>query len=173
MLVTVFLACHVPHASQITFWETLFTERLFSVLKEWVRSWSHASLVIYHETFAKKLKAVSSAIHWLNCFRVSSGLFLVLFWMLSMLVTIHELCHVPHASRITTCGTIFTKRHFSVSKEWVRSWSHTFLINYHKTLAKKLFGGPSRKSDEKEKKEKETKQEVGDDLSICVLNLLL
>ena len=30
----------------------------FSVSKESVRSWSHASLIIYHKTFAKKLKAV-------------------------------------------------------------------------------------------------------------------
>ena len=47
-----------PHVSQITTWGTLFTERLFSVSTEWVRSWSHASLIIYHKTFAKKLKAV-------------------------------------------------------------------------------------------------------------------
>ena len=97
----------------------------------------------------------SSVIHWLTCFRVSSGLFLVLSWMLWMLVTVHELCHVPHASRITTCGTVFTERHFSVSKKWMRSWSHTLFG--HKTFTKKLFGGPSRKSDEKEKKKKKKK----------------
>ena len=91
----------------------------------------------------------SYAIHWLTCFRVSGRLFLVLFWMLWMLVTVHKLCHVPHASRIATCGRIFAKRHFSVSKEWVRSWSHAFLITYHKTLIKRFFSGESRKSDEK------------------------
>ena len=35
-----------------------FKEKLFSVSKEWVRSWSHPSLIIYHKTFAKKLKTV-------------------------------------------------------------------------------------------------------------------
>ena len=158
MLLTMFKARHVPQVSQITTWQTLFTEILFSVSKEWVRSWSHSSLIIYHKTFAKKLKAVSSAIHWLTCSWVSSRLFLVLFWILWMLVTVHKLCHVPHTSQITTCGTIFSERHFRVSKEWVRSWSHAFLITYHKTLTKKLFGGPSRKSDKEEKK-KEKKLE--------------
>ena len=81
----------------------------------------------------------SSAIHWLTRFQVSSGLFLVLFWMLWMLVTVHKLCHVSHASRITTCGAIFTERHFSVSKEWARSWSYAFLITYHKRLITKVL----------------------------------
>ena len=107
--------------------------------------------------FISVLTLKSSAIHWLTCFRVSSGLFLVLFGMVWMLVTVHKLCHVPHASRITACGTIFIERHFSVSKEWVRSWSHSFLITYYKTLIKKLFGGTSRKSDEKEKKKRKKK----------------
>ena len=71
-----------------------------------------------------------------------------------MLVAVHKLFHVPYASRIKTSGTIFTERHFSVSKEWLRSWSHAFLITYRKTFTKKLFGGPSRNSDEKEKKTK-------------------
>ena len=96
--------------------------------------------------FISVLTFTSFAIHWLTCFRVSSGLFLVLFWMLWMLVTVHKLCHVPHASRITTCGTIFTERHFSVSKEWVRSWSHAFLITSHKTLIKKLSGEKENKN---------------------------
>ena len=48
----------MAHTSSITTWGTLFTERLFSVSKEWVRSWSHASLIIYYKTFAKKLKKV-------------------------------------------------------------------------------------------------------------------
>ena len=84
----------------------------------------------------------SSAIHWLtgliNLFP-SLWLFLVLLWMLWMLVTVHKPCHVPHASRITTSGTIFTERRFSVSKEWVRPWSHAFLITYDKTFTKKLL----------------------------------
>ena len=57
MLVTVFKPCHVLHASRITTSGTLFMEK-FSVSKESVRSSSHASLIIYHKTFAKKLKAV-------------------------------------------------------------------------------------------------------------------
>ena len=59
--------------------------------------------------FISVLTLQSSPIHWLTCFRVSSGLFLVLLWMLWMLVTVDKLCHVPHVSRIATCGTIFTK----------------------------------------------------------------
>ena len=38
----------------------------------------------------------------------------------------------------------------------MRSWSHTLFG--HKTFTKKLFGGPSRKSDEKEKKKKKKKK---------------
>ena len=65
--------------------------------------------------------------------------FLVLFWMLWMLVNVHKPCHVPYASRIPTSGTIFRERCFGVFKEWVRSWSHVFLITKIKTLAKKLL----------------------------------
>ena len=32
-----------------------------------------------------------------------------------MLVIVHNSCHVPHGSRITTCGTIFTEILFTVS----------------------------------------------------------
>ena len=46
------------------------------------------------------------------------------------------------------------EKHFIVFKELVRSWSQAFLITFHKTLTKKLFGSRSRKSDEKEKKKK-------------------
>ena len=113
------------------------------------------SLYYLSTQFISVLTLKSSAIHWLNCFGFSSGLFLVLFWMLWMLVTVHKLCHVSYASRMTTCGTIFTKRHFSVSKEWVRSWSQAFLITYHKTLIKKLFGGPSRKSTRRKKRKQQ------------------
>ena len=51
-------------------------------------------------------------------------LFLVLFWMLWMLATVHKPCHLTRASRITTSRTLFTEKFFSVSKEWVRSCSH-------------------------------------------------
>ena len=120
----------------------------------WTSFFFFFRLFYWSTWFISVLTFTSFAIHWLTCFRVSSGLFLVLFWMLWMLVTVHKLCHVPHASRITTCGTIFTERHFSVSKEWVRSWSHAFLITSHKTLIKKLSGCMFRKSDEKENKNK-------------------
>ena len=33
-------------------------ERLSSVSKEWVRSWSHAVLITYHKVLTKKLLAV-------------------------------------------------------------------------------------------------------------------
>ena len=98
-----------------------------------------------------------SAIYLANLFQrafPNFWLFLVLFRMLWMMVTVNKPCHIPHMSWIITCGTIFMGGHFGVSKEWVRSWSHEFLITYHKTLIKKLFGGTSSKNDEKEKKKK-------------------
>ena len=66
--------------------------------------------------FLSALAIESSAIHWLNGLSnlfLSFWLFLVVFWMLWMLVTVH----VPHASQITTWGTIFTERLFGVFKE--------------------------------------------------------
>ena len=89
--------------------------------------------------FVSVLTLKSSTIHWLTCFRVSSGLFRVLFWMIWMLVTVHKLWHVPYASRISTYRTVFTERHFSVSMEWGKSSSYAFLMTYHKTLIKKTF----------------------------------
>ena len=65
----------------------------------------------------------------------SFWLFLVLFWMLWMLVTVFKACHVRHASRITSSGILFMERPFHVSKEWVRSWSHASLIIFNKTFA--------------------------------------
>ena len=76
--------------------------------------------------------------------------------MLWILVTMFKACHVPNASRITTSGTIFTEKFFSVSKEWVRSWSNASLIIYDKTLAKKLKAVRPKSCREREKeKEKE------------------
>ena len=68
----------------------------------------------------------------------SFRLFLALFWMLWMLVTVFHSCHVPHASGITTLGTFFTEPLFSVSKEWVISWLYASLIICGKTFAKRL-----------------------------------
>ena len=99
----------------------------------------------------------SSPIHWLtgltNLFP-SFWLFLVLFWKLWMLVTADKPCHVPHASRITTWGTIFTEKLFSVFKEWVKSWSHAFMISYLKTFTKNFWQSVQRKwlAGKKEKK---------------------
>ena len=45
-----------------------------------------------------------------------------------MLVTVNKPCHVPHASRITTWETGFTKILFGVSEEWVRFWLHASLV---------------------------------------------
>ena len=58
MLVTVFRLWHVPHESRITTSRILFTERFLTVSKMWVRSCSHASLIIYIKTVSKKLNAV-------------------------------------------------------------------------------------------------------------------
>ena len=99
----------------------------------------------------------SASIHWqtgLTNLFPSFLLFLVLFWMLRMLVTVHKPCCVPHASRTTTSGTIFTERLFSVSKEWVRSWSHAFLITYDKTLTKKLLAVRPEKVTRRKKRSK-------------------
>ena len=99
----------------------------------------------------------SASIHWqtgLTNLFPSFLLFLVLFWMLWMLVTVYKPCCVPHASRTTTSGTIFTERLFSVSKEWVRSWSHAFLITYDKTLTKKLLAVRPEKVTRRKKRSK-------------------
>ena len=91
--------------------------------------------------FVSQLES-SASIHWLTGltnFFPSFWLFLMLFWRLEMLVTVHQLHHVSHASQITTSRTIFTERLFGAPNEWVRYSSHAFLIAYHKTLTKKLF----------------------------------
>ena len=69
-------------------------------------------------------------------------------------------CHVPHASRITTSGTIFTKIFFGVSKEWVRSWPHAFLITNLKTLTKKLLAVRPEKWTGRERKQKKTRMPI-------------
>ena len=80
-------------------------------------------------------------------------LFVVILWMLWMLVTVYKPCHVPRALEITTWEALFIERLFSVSKEWVRSWSHVFLIIY-KTFAK-IHKAVRPKSCRKGEKEKE------------------
>ena len=65
--------------------------------------------------------------------------FHVLLWMLWILVTVHKPCHVPHMPQITTWGTISVEICFDVPEEWVRSWSHVFVITKVKTLPRKLF----------------------------------
>ena len=87
--------------------------------------------------FFSVLMLESSAIHWVTCFRVSNCY--CFFWMLWTLGTVRKLLHPPHASRITISESTFTERLFSVSKEWIRSWSHTFLITYDKTLTNRLL----------------------------------
>ena len=91
--------------------------------------------------FLSTLMIQVSAIQWLigliNLFP-SLWLFLVPFWMVWKLVTVHKPSHVPHASRITTWGTIFMEIFYNLSKECVRSWSYAFLITYEKTFIKKL-----------------------------------
>ena len=93
---------------------------------------------------------------WLTNLLPSFWLFLLLFWILWMLVTVFKPCHVPHVSQITTTGTLFTEKLFSVSKESARSWSHAFFIIYNKTFAKKLKAVRAKSCGEREKgKEKE------------------
>ena len=61
------------------------------------------------------------------------------------------------AMRHTTWRTIFTERPFSVSKEWVRSWSHAFLIADHKTLTKKFLAVRPEKVTRRKKRKKTRK----------------
>ena len=100
--------------------------------------------------------AIWSTSYLYTCFRVSGGwfwLFLVLFWMLWMLVTVHKMRNVPQASKITTTGTVFTEIFFDVSKEWVSSWSHVLSITKVKTLAKKLLAvRPEKRKGRKKRK---------------------
>ena len=84
----------------------------------------------------------------------SFRLFLVLFWILWTLVFMEKSCHVPRASWLTTSGTIFREIFFGVSKEWVRSWSHTVLISNLKTLAKNLLAVHLAKGTRRKKRRK-------------------
>ena len=79
-------------------------------------------------------------------------LILVLLWVLWMLATVHKPCHVPHASRITTCRTIFWEMFFGVSKELFRSWSYVFLITNIEISAKETLAICPKKRKGKEKK---------------------
>ena len=99
---------------------------------------------------------------WIFCHPLANlfpsfWLFLVLFWMLWMLVTVFKPCHVLHASRIMTSETLFMEK-FSVSKESVRSWSHASLIIYHKTFAKKLKAVRPKSCREREKEKEKERQ---------------
>ena len=46
---------------------------------------------------------------------------------------------------------------YDASKEWVRFFSHDFVVTNHKTFLKN-FGGPSKSTDEKGKKKKKESQ---------------
>ena len=70
---------------------------------------------------------------------MSIFLFLVLFWILEMLITVNKPNLVPSLSWITTSELIFAEICLDVSKEWVRSWSHYFLIINRKTLSIKIL----------------------------------
>ena len=148
----------------IFWWQMLFNNSFYIASHEaaisfliWTSSLFFFFRLFYLSTrFISVLTLKSSAIHWLTCFQVSSGKFLVLFWMIWMLVTMHKLCEVPHASWITACGTIFTERHSSVSKEWVRSSSQAFLIFYHKMLIKRFLAVHPGKVMIRKKREKQT-----------------
>ena len=65
-----------------------------------------------------------------------------------------KVCHVLHASRLTTYGTIFLEIFFGVSKEWVKSWSHVFLISNLNIFPKKLLVVRPEKGTRREKKNK-------------------
>ena len=100
-----------------------------------------------------------SLTNWPNLF-LSLSLFLVLFWIIWMLVTVHKPCHVPHASQITNWRTIFKERLFLVSKEWDRSWSRAFLIAYHKTFIKKFLAVRPEKVTRRKKTKKKLERQL-------------
>ena len=99
--------------------------------------------------------------HPLTSLSPTSWTILVVFWMLWILVTVHKPCHVPHASWITTWETTFIEGLFSVSREWVKSRSHAFLITYDKTLTKKLLAVcPEKMTRRKKIKNKKTRMAI-------------
>ena len=65
--------------------------------------------------------------------------FHVLFWMLWILGTAQKSCHVPHAPQITAWEKILNEICFDVPEEWVRSWSHVFVITKVKTLPRSFW----------------------------------
>ena len=104
----------------------------------------------------------SASIHWLTGLTklfLSLWQFLVLFWMLWMLVTMHRPCHVPHVSRITAWRTIF-KKYFLVCPRNESDLSHVFMIAYHKMLTKELLAVHPEKVTER-KKRKKTRKTIG------------
>ena len=62
-------------------------------------------------------------------------------------------------------------RFFSVSKEWVRSWSHVFLIVYYKMFSKKLLAVRPKMG--REGKKSHTSEEGGAHLRISFSHLLM
>ena len=66
----------------------------------------------------------------------------------------YRACHVPHASRITTSGRIFTQVFFSVSSEIIPILVTRFLGNEWWKVSKKYFCSLSKNSEEKEKEKK-------------------
>ena len=66
----------------------------------------------------------------------------------------YRACHVPHASRITTNGTIFTQVFLSVSSEIIPILVTRFLGNEWWKVSKKYFCRISKNSEEKEKEKK-------------------
>ena len=83
----------------------------------------------------------------------------MIFWMLRILVTVNKPYYVPYVSRVTTSGTSFTKLPFDVSKEWVRSWSHTYFLTNFKTFLKRLLVVPP-KTLKRERKRRKSKGNV-------------
>ena len=103
-----------------------------------------------------KLKFISNNL-WMIVANLSPSffLFLLLFWMLEMLITVNKPYHVPHSSWITTSALIFTETCLGVSKEWVRFSSHAFLKTNEKTFSKNFWQSVQKKDRGVQKKRKE------------------
>ena len=91
---------------------------------------------------------------YLTCFRVSDC------FLLWMLATVHNPCHVLHAPQTTTCGIISKRIFFSVCKEWFRYWSHAFLVTNVNKFTKRLLAVRPEKETRRKKRKRETRMAI-------------
>ena len=101
--------------------------------------------------------SILSLSSWILCHLLANlfpsfWLFLVLFRMLSKLVTVNKPFHEPHMLWII--GTIFAGAYFSVCKEWVRSWSHASFVFNLKSFPKNFWQSFQKQQRDRKREEK-------------------